>query len=74
MTPLIGITTYGRNDYNAYTLPAEYVDAVRRAGGIPVLIPPGEPHTVTCLNGSTGWCSVADPMLTPNTTMACCTR
>ena len=45
MAPLIGITTYGRNDYNAYTLPAEYVDAVRRAGGIPVLIPPGEPQT-----------------------------
>lgn len=40
--PLIGITTYGRNEYNAYSLPAEYVDAVRRAGGIPVLIPPGE--------------------------------
>ncbi len=40
--PLIGITTYGRNAENEFTLPAEYVEAVRRAGGIPVLIPAGE--------------------------------
>ena len=40
--PLIGITTYHRNENNVFTLPAEYVDAVRRAGGIPLLIPPGE--------------------------------
>lgn len=40
--PLIGITTYHRNESNVFTLPAEYVDAVRRAGGIPILIPPGE--------------------------------
>ena len=42
--PLIGITTYGRDAENKFTLPAEYSDAVRRAGGIPVLLPPGEPH------------------------------
>jgi len=42
--PLIGITTYGRDKENHFTLPAEYVDAVRRAGGIPVLIPAGETH------------------------------
>ncbi|MDQ3248260.1 MAG: gamma-glutamyl-gamma-aminobutyrate hydrolase family protein, partial [Chloroflexota bacterium] len=40
--PLIGITTYGRDEQAAFTLPAAYVDAVRRAGGIPVLVPPGE--------------------------------
>ena len=40
--PLIGITTYGRDDANKVSLPAEYSDAVRRAGGIPLLIPPGE--------------------------------
>ncbi|MBI1877519.1 MAG: gamma-glutamyl-gamma-aminobutyrate hydrolase family protein [Chloroflexi bacterium] len=40
--PLIGITTYHRNENNAFTLPAEYVDSVRRADGIPILIPPGE--------------------------------
>ena len=42
IVPLIGITTYPRNAENRFTLPAEYVDAVRRAGGIPVLIAPGE--------------------------------
>jgi putative glutamine amidotransferase len=40
--PIIGITTYGRNDDNRYHLPAKYVESVRRAGAIPVLIPPGE--------------------------------
>ncbi len=40
--PLIGITTYGRDEGNRFTLPGEYVDAVRRAGGLPLLIPPGE--------------------------------
>jgi putative glutamine amidotransferase len=42
--PLIGITTYGRGDDNRFRLPAPYVDAVRRAGGIPLLLPPGEKH------------------------------
>ncbi len=40
--PIIGITTYGRDADNKFSLPSEYVDAVRRAGGIPVLLPPGE--------------------------------
>jgi len=47
--PVIGITTGGRSEgyitsahYDAfYSTPAQYVDAVRRAGGIPFLIPPG---------------------------------
>ena len=42
--PLIGITTYARNEENKFALPAAYVDAVRRAGGIPLLIAPGEPR------------------------------
>ena len=42
--PLIGITTYGRNHEDEFTLPAVYVEAVRRAGGIPLLIAPGEPR------------------------------
>ncbi|MGE3314070.1 MAG: gamma-glutamyl-gamma-aminobutyrate hydrolase family protein [Planctomycetaceae bacterium] len=41
MTPLIGITTYGRDEDNRFRVPGDYVDAVRRAGGVPVLIPPG---------------------------------
>lgn len=40
--PLIGLTTYGRSADNRYALPAEYVDSVRRAGGVPVLLAPGE--------------------------------
>ena len=40
--PLIGLTTYGRDNENQFPLPADYVEAVRRAGGIPLLIPPGE--------------------------------
>jgi putative glutamine amidotransferase len=39
--PLIGITTYGRGTDDRFRLPAEYVDAVRRADGVPVLVPPG---------------------------------
>ena len=38
--PIIGITTYGRDERGRYTLPSEYVTAVERAGGVPVLIPP----------------------------------
>jgi putative glutamine amidotransferase len=39
---LIGITTYGRDKEGRFALPVEYVEAVRRAGGVPVLLPPGE--------------------------------
>ena len=41
-SPRIAITTYGRNEKGRFTLPAAYVEAVRRAGGIPLLVPPGE--------------------------------
>lgn len=40
---VIGITTYGVNEQGDIPLPHQYVDSVRRAGGTPVLIPPGEP-------------------------------
>jgi putative glutamine amidotransferase len=40
--PIIGITTYGRDDQDRYALPTVYVDCVTRAGGIAVLIPPAE--------------------------------
>jgi len=47
--PVIGITTGGRSEgyiksrhYDQFfSVPAPYVDAVRRAGGIPLLLPPG---------------------------------
>ena len=41
-SPRIGITTYHRNDKGETRLPGDYADAVRRAGGIPLLIQPGE--------------------------------
>lgn len=48
--PVIGITSGGRSEgyiksrhYDEFfSVPAPYVDAVRRAGGIPLLLPPGE--------------------------------
>ena len=40
--PIIGITTYARDEGNLFKLPATYADAVRQAGGIPVLLPVGE--------------------------------
>ncbi|MBL8020343.1 MAG: gamma-glutamyl-gamma-aminobutyrate hydrolase family protein [Leptospirales bacterium] len=42
MNPLIGITTRPTDAEDRYALSAEYVQAIRRAGGIAVLIPPGE--------------------------------
>jgi putative glutamine amidotransferase len=42
--PRIGLTTYARGEDQWFRLPAQYVDAVRRAGGLPVLLPPGEPR------------------------------
>src|SRR5687767_6565160 len=43
--PLIAITTYPADESapGRVNLPIEYVDAVRRAGGRAVLVPPGEP-------------------------------
>lgn len=40
--PLIGITTYGRDRSGNFYLPSEYVDAVRKASGVPLLLTPGE--------------------------------
>lgn len=39
--PLIGITTYPPSSGGRFNLPAEYVEAVRRAGADAVLLPPG---------------------------------
>ena len=40
--PVIGVTTHGKNEKGSFHIPATYADCVRRAGGIPLLIPPGE--------------------------------
>ncbi len=46
---IIGITTYGRNDKGQFYLTGAYVDAVRTAGGLPILLPPGEKNIDTIL-------------------------
>ncbi len=48
--PVIGITTYGRNELGQFTLYAPYVEAVRRAGGIPVMLAPGETRCDRLIN------------------------
>jgi len=40
--PIIGITTYSRDEDGDFCLPGAYVDSVRKAGGVPILLPPGE--------------------------------
>jgi putative glutamine amidotransferase len=53
-SPIIGITTYSRNELGNFYLPSAYLDAVRAAGGVPVLLTPGEsdlPSLLGLLNG-----------------------
>jgi putative glutamine amidotransferase len=38
--PVIGVTTYAPDELGELKLPREYLTAIRRAGGVPVLIPP----------------------------------
>lgn len=38
--PLIGLTSYPRNDEDRFTIPARYIEAVERAHGIPAIMPP----------------------------------
>jgi len=42
--PLIGVTTSIHSTTNDYCLRHEYISAIRLAGGLPMLIPPGEPN------------------------------
>ncbi|NJR14602.1 MAG: gamma-glutamyl-gamma-aminobutyrate hydrolase family protein [Calothrix sp. CSU_2_0] len=46
---LIGITTYGRQEAIPFSLPSAYIDAVRQAGGTPILLPPGESNIIALL-------------------------
>jgi putative glutamine amidotransferase len=41
-SPIIGITTYSRNEAGEFNLPGAYVDAVQLSGGVPLLIPPNQ--------------------------------
>jgi putative glutamine amidotransferase len=41
--PIIGISSYGRDgELPSFSLPCGYIDAVRAAGGTPLVLPPGE--------------------------------
>ena len=48
--PVIGITTFGQDESSRYCLASAYIEAVRVAGGLPVLLPPGEPEPAAILN------------------------
>jgi putative glutamine amidotransferase len=52
--PIIGITAYKRSDSGEYAILETYVNAVRRAGGIPILFPPGEAHPEQLLSAING--------------------
>ena len=62
MQPLIGLTMYGRIERPVpsehyeehYSVPVVFVEAIRRAGGVPILLPPGEAHTDRWLDGLDG--------------------
>src|SRR4029450_11689846 len=42
---LVGISSYARaGQPPSFSIPTGYVDAVRRAGAVPVVFPPGEPE------------------------------
>src|SRR2546428_7333848 len=51
--PLIGISSYGRaGQRQTFSLPCEYVDVVRLAGGVPIVLPAvegGNPQTLGAL-------------------------
>jgi len=54
MRPLIGLTTYACDEKGHYTLPTEYPEAVRRGGGIPLLLTPGESEIEPLLSSLDG--------------------
>ena len=54
-SPRIAITTYGRDASGEFHLPGAYVDAVRRAGGVPALLTPGETDLDPWLEWADGW-------------------
>ena len=46
---VIGITTFNENEHGHYHLASASVEAVRLAGGLPVLLPPDEPDPAAIL-------------------------
>lgn len=44
MSPVVGISSYARaGQPPAFSIPTGYIDAVRRAGAVPIVLPPGQP-------------------------------
>ncbi len=55
MRPLIGISSYGRAGKRlSFSLPCDYVDAVRRAGGVPIVLPAAEGEIPEALEAISG--------------------
>ncbi len=72
MKPIIGLTTYGYQEQefsstyydHHYALPKEYIDSVKRAGGVPLLIPPSGRNGI---DGEELW-SIIDGIVIPGGT------
>jgi putative glutamine amidotransferase len=47
--PIIGITAQKQQEAGTFHTPVGYVNAVRRVGGVPILLPPGEPDPAVLL-------------------------
>ncbi|MFS8902038.1 gamma-glutamyl-gamma-aminobutyrate hydrolase family protein [Synechococcus sp. H60.2] len=65
--PLIGVTTPSRNGQGDFVAPGRYVDALRAAGGIPVLFPPGESEPQALLAAVDGLVLTGGGDLCPST-------
>ncbi len=48
--PLIGLTSYSRNDENRFNMPANYAEAIQRAGGMPVVLVPSTDNLRELIN------------------------
>lgn len=63
--PSIGITIHGRNEKGRFDVNSKYVDAVRRAGGYAVLLPPGETRPEECFEFLDGIVMTGGPDVAP---------
>jgi len=73
MKPIVGITTYVTNaSFGAWNVesalvPSAYVSAVKRAGGCPLLVPPGEEDIEETIDAVHGLIFSGGPDLDPDT-------
>lgn len=52
--PIIGITAHNQKETGTFYSPVGYANAVRRAGGVPILLPPGEPDPAILMKAVDG--------------------